>query len=151
MLLGTYTHTVDSKGRVFLPAKWRAELGETVIISQATTDIRRGIGLELMSLEAYDIRKRNLINVSDDNIEATNLKREIMYTTSDCDIDKQGRILIPQLLREIAKINEEVILVGMHQSVEIWGTEMWNSFYNGLKNDPTAWNTGITATAKENK
>ena len=118
MLLGTYTHTVDSKGRVFLPAKWRAELGETVIISQATTDIRRGIGLELMSLEAYDIRKRNLINVSDDNIEATNLKRAIMYTTSDCDIDKQGRILIPQLLREIAKINEEVILVGMHQSVE---------------------------------
>ncbi|MDO4568407.1 MAG: cell division/cell wall cluster transcriptional repressor MraZ [Clostridia bacterium] len=145
MLLGSFTHTVDKKGRVFLPAKWRGELGEIVILSQALTDIRRGVALEVMSMDAYVRRKQKLINVPDGNTSAVDLKRMVMYTTSDCEVDGQGRILIPITLRELAKIEGEVVMIGMYDSVELWSPANWGAFYGKYKDDPYAWESGIAA------
>ncbi len=113
MLVGKYTNTIDAKGRVFLPAKFRSDLGDTVIIVKGA-----GGCLTLYTEEKFlDYVERLQM---DGETESLDDLRFISYGSASVDLDAQGRILIPEELRRYASLDKEVTFVGLMSTVEIW-------------------------------
>ena len=123
MLISTYTHSMDAKGRVFMPAKFREELGENFIISQ-------GIGkcLFVFSQESWLEFAGKLKNVPITNKEAQHIARLLFASACECIPDKQGRILIPQRLRDFAEMADEVVANGAMTRVELWSKKCWDEY-----------------------
>lgn len=129
LLLGTVSHGVDAKGRVFIPAKWREELGSTVILSHGILgrdDIHCLFGMSCDSFQAFVSRFSQL---PETEVFLQEFRRLLLQNSAECEMDKQGRILIPQPLRDYAGLDKEVKLVGMDNRIEIWderGLEIHN-------------------------
>ncbi len=121
MFIGEYQHTVDVKGRMFVPAKFREELGEKFIVT---------IGLDrclfVFPEETFNIYKEKLDAISLANKDARNFTRFFFAGAAECELDKQGRIILPQKLRTYAMLDKDVTVVGVSGRVEIWNTEEWD-------------------------
>lgn len=121
MLMGEFNHTIDAKGRVTVPAKFRNELGDHFVVTR---------GLEAcLSAYSYDRWKsieEKLNAVSITNKAGMKLVRLIMGNAIECDVDKMGRILITQSLRAKANLDKDVVLVGLGDKFEIWDKEKWD-------------------------
>lgn len=121
MFIGEYQHTVDVKGRMFVPAKFRDELGEKFIVT---------IGLDrclfVFPEETFNIYKEKLDAISLANKDARNFTRFFFAGAAECELDKQGRIILPQKLRTYAMLDKDVTVVGVSGRVEIWNTEEWD-------------------------
>lgn len=119
MLISEYNHTVDAKGRLFIPSKWREDLGSTFVITRGQKGCLFGMSLtEWEKLAA----KLALLPLTDE--KAQRLHRMLSRWATDCEVDKQGRILVSQKLREFASITSEATLVGMTNHIEIWSSEV---------------------------
>ena len=106
-LIGSYNHTIDSKNRLFLPAKQRDYLGSTVILT------------------------RGLRKIDNDNdFESNDETLYFLGNAQEADVDSQGRITVPQTLRSFFGIGKDVTIVGAGQRLEIWKTEDWEEFNN---------------------
>lgn len=121
MFLGTYYHTIDNKGRLTVPSRYRELLmAEGAFITQ-------GFDQNLMVLTEtsfHTIYKRvNRLSMTDPTTRM--LKRLIFSNADRVDVDKAGRILIPQFLREAVALNSEVVIVGVGDYFEIWSSEHW--------------------------
>ena len=123
MFLGNFQHNIDKKGRVFIPSKFREELGENFIISQ-------GIGkcLFVFSQESWLEFAGKLKNVPITNKEAQHIARLLFASACECIPDKQGRILIPQRLRDFAEMADEVVANGAMTRVELWSKKCWDEY-----------------------
>ena len=120
MFLGQYRHTLDSKDRLTVPARYRELLEGGAYVLQGFDR-----NLMVMTDAAFDtIRKRvQGMSLTD---PMTRLLRRLVFSTADrVDLDKAGRILIPQFLRESAQLQSDVVLVGAGDYFEIWATEPW--------------------------
>lgn len=130
MFMGEYKHTIDVKGRLTLPAKFREELGDNFIIA-------RGLdGCLFVYTEeewAKFDEKLQTLPLIDKNSRALN--RFFHAGVTPCEPDKQGRVLIPASLREFAAIDKEVCLIGMGQKIEIWGKERWDENIKNINDD----------------
>ena len=118
LLLGKYNHTIDPKGRLFVPAKLREELGDSFVISIGT-DTNLHIHTEAGWQAILD--KYNALPLSK--------SRDLRYffaNAVNCEPDKQGRILIPPALRDRVKIKQDVTIIGVGGHAEIWDTEIYN-------------------------
>jgi MraZ protein len=123
MFRGEYEHTIDEKGRVLLPVKYREELGETVILA------RGGDGqINIFPKAHFDAMERR-IEESADAPAVRNTSR-FLSAAIECDVDRQGRILVPPTLRRHAKLSSEVVLAGNRHRVEIWNPEQWLQTYD---------------------
>jgi MraZ protein len=123
MFRGEYEHTIDEKGRVLLPVKYREELGETVILA------RGGDGqINIFPKAHFDAMERR-IEESADAAAVRNTSR-FLSAAIECDVDRQGRILVPPTLRRHAKLSSEVVLAGNRHRVEIWNPEQWLQTYD---------------------
>ncbi len=122
MLTGEYEHTMDPKGRVFLPAKFRDELGENVMLT-------RGVDGQLLlhSQPAWQelADKMSQTNQSDVDVRMVGLFG--VFAVTECQQDKQGRILIPSGLRRFAKLANDIVIVGYGRHVEIWDIAVWET------------------------
>ena len=117
-MTGKYAHNIDAKGRLFIPAKLREELGGKnfhLIIGQ-------DMCLSLFSDESWNEKMAALKEQSYSSLKKL---RMIFAPAADCDPDAQGRILIPADLRQKAGLNKEVIVVGSFDRVEIWDAQRW--------------------------
>lgn len=118
MLIGSYQHTVDSKGRIFIPSKLKSDLGDQFVIV-------RGISENLMAFPKKEferfVEKYQELPISD--VETQDFFRLFFASASMCETDKQGRVVVPQELREYAGIMENVVIVGMITRLEIWAPE----------------------------
>lgn len=118
MFMNTYNHTMDAKNRVTVPAKYREELGEEFVIT---------LGLD-KCLNAYPLPVWEKVVEQLDTLpgtpEARKLKRFILNAATTCEIDKQGRILIPAKHKEYAKLEKDIVFAGVSSKVEIWSREM---------------------------
>ncbi|MEA3346334.1 MAG: division/cell wall cluster transcriptional repressor MraZ [Chloroflexota bacterium] len=121
MFLGTFEHTLDDKGRVILPAKFRAELGQGVVITQGLDRC-----LFLFPMDEWTPLAERISDLSLTDPKARNLRRLIFSEASDAVPDRQGRILIPARLREYANLNGQVVITGLNTYIEIWDTEAWH-------------------------
>lgn len=122
-LIGRFTHSVDEKGRVAVPAKLRVELGEPFYITRLNQNC-----LHVFSEEAWEqfAAKLNAIPQSDERAQC--YVRMIFSGASKCEPDKQGRILLPQQQREEAGIDKEVVMIGASNRAEIWAKEKWDAY-----------------------
>ena len=126
MLIGEYQHTMDAKGRLFLPAKLREELGERCILTLGLVDRC----LFVFSQEEFAALKSKLDALSIANKDARQFSRFFFAGASECDADKQGRILIPAKLRTYAELDGAATIVGVSNRVEIWNSEKWDEIHS---------------------
>lgn len=122
MFLGRYSHNLDSKGRIAIPARFREALGGDVVIT-------RGIDrcLSLYPLAAWQplAEKVSALPLSDP--DARTFRRMVFAEAANAEFDKQGRILLPPDLRRYAGLEREAVVVGMHTYIEIWSPEQWEA------------------------
>lgn len=120
MLVGSYNHKLDGKGRMVLPAKFRGELGSSVV---ATIGIDRCIVLYPVS--RWEELLLKLKDLSSFKKKTRDFRRVLLSMASEQEIDGAGRILIPQVLRDYAGSVSEVTLIGAEDHLEIWDTARW--------------------------
>ena len=122
MLFGGFDHKIDKKGRVFIPSAFREELGESFIICKGIYDKRC---LCVYSKEEWKKFVEKIGSVS--GIKINDVKRFLYDGTFTVEFDAQGRILVPPALREYAKFDSEVHIIGMDTNLEIWDANEWNN------------------------
>ena len=120
MLYGGYQHTIDKKGRMFIPAKLRDELGDEFMIC-------RGIySKPCLCVYSNDEWKKLVEKIATlPSTKSSAVKRFLYDGAFSVECDSQGRILIPQTLREYASLEAEAHIIGMDSNLEIWNTELW--------------------------
>ena len=133
--MGEYSHTIDAKGRVILPADFRAELGVSFVI---TKGLDRCLFLYAQAeWEALAAKLRQLPLV---RAEARALARFIFSSARSLECDKQGRFLVPANLRSYAGIalKQTVVLTGTDSRIEVWSKEQWRSYSDEVEPDVAA-------------
>ena len=120
MLVGSYNHKIDAKGRTVLPSRIRSELGNTVV---ATIGIDSCIALYPM--DRWEELLLKLKDLSSFKKKTRDFRRVLLSMATEQDVDAAGRILLPSLLKEYASIEQEITLIGAEDHVEIWDTKRW--------------------------
>ncbi|MBE6015465.1 MAG: division/cell wall cluster transcriptional repressor MraZ [Lachnospiraceae bacterium] len=121
MFKGEYSHSIDSKGRVIVPAKFRDKLGEESVLTKGLDGC-----LYVYPKEEWIKFEEKLNQLPLNRKDARKMTRFFFAGAADCEIDKQGRVLIPAVLREFAGLEKEVVMVGIMNRIEIWSRERWN-------------------------
>ena len=128
MFYGEYQHTVDPKGRVIIPSKFRDGLGDKFIMTKGLDNCLFAYSSEEWSnLEA----KLKSLPFTDKDVRA--FVRFFFAGATECEVDKQGRILIPQNLREHACLEKDIYAIGVSTRVELWDKTKWEQ-YSGDEN-----------------
>ncbi len=122
MFMGEYNHTVDAKGRLIVPSKFREQLGDEFVVTKGLDGC-----LFVYENTEWKILEEKLKNLPLTNANARKITRFFLAGASQCEVDKQGRILLPAVLREFAKIEKEAVMVGVGNRIEIWSKESWIS------------------------
>jgi MraZ protein len=120
MFLGEYSHSLDEKGRLTLPARWREELGSRVVVTRGVEPC-----LIVFRTEEFEAFMAEVYSVGLTIAATRELSRFFGGKAMDDDIDKQGRINIAANLREYAGLNGECLLVGAYKYVEIWNPQAY--------------------------
>lgn len=122
MFMGEYNHTVDDKGRLIIPGKFREELGLSFVVT-------KGLDGCLFAYAKPDWKEfeDKLKALPITNKTARDFTRYMLGGAADVEIDKQGRILLPQNLRSFATLEKEVVLVGVGTRVEIWSKDKYEA------------------------
>lgn len=125
MFQGITSVTVDGKGRLAIPTRFRDGIadrgGNTVIVTAHQYD---GC-LVLYPLVDWDEVMRRVTALPDANLDVRNIKRRFVGQATDCEIDSAGRILLPQLLRTFALISKGAVMLGQGHRLELWSEEQW--------------------------
>ncbi len=125
MFIGEYQHNIDVKGRMAVPARFRTKLGIGAIITRGLDKC-----LFIFSAKEWDVlaNKINSLPLSQSNSRA--FSRFIMSGAAEVDFDAQGRVLIPENLRNHANLNKAVVVTGVFNRIEIWDESMWKEYKN---------------------
>lgn len=121
MFMGRYNHTIDPKGRLSIPSKYRETLGDEFVVSKGMDGC-----LFAYASSDWKVFEEKLASLPLINAEARQFARFFLSGAQYVTIDKQGRILMPQDLREFAGLEKDVVLAGMGGRIEIWSLEKWN-------------------------
>jgi len=128
MFLGLYEHSIDEKGRLIVPAKYRESLGDNFIIT---------FGLDTC-LFAYPLEewknlseKMKLLPLGQRDARA--FKRILFSRAIDCTMDNQGRVVIMKYLRDYARINKEIMVIGVLDRIEIWSKDVWQKYFEEVE------------------
>ena len=122
MLIGEYEHSLDAKGRLIMPAKLRTDMGEKFIITKGLDGC-----LFVFSQNEWSNFESKLKELPLTNKNARDFVRFFLSGATECEIDKQGRFLLVNTLREYAEITKEVIIIGVGTRLEIWNKSIWQS------------------------
>jgi MraZ protein len=123
MFMGEYQHAVDSKGRLIMPAKFREALGDKFIVTRGMDNC-----LFVYPLEEWNLLEQKLRSLPFTRSDARAFMRFFFSGAAECELDRQGRILIPNNLREHARLTRDVVVIGVSGRVEIWSQEVWNQY-----------------------
>ncbi|MEP6776344.1 MAG: division/cell wall cluster transcriptional repressor MraZ [Chloroflexota bacterium] len=120
MFLGRFEHSVDTKGRVAVPARFRDRLSGELILTRGNDGC-----LYLFTEESWEplAAKLNALPTGDE--DARNLRRAVFSSAEPVELDKQGRVIIPDHLRQYAGITGDVSIIGLGEYIEIWDTLAW--------------------------
>lgn len=121
--MGEYQHTVDPKGRLIVPAKFRDGLGEKFVATKGLDNC-----LFVYPMDEWKLLEQKLKSLPFTRADARSFVRFFFSGATECEVDKQGRILIPANLREYAKLDKEVVLLGVSSRVEIWSKHLWENY-----------------------
>ena len=133
MFLGEFSHSIDDKGRLTLPAKFRPDLGQGVVVTRGVDKC-----LFIFTLEEFQHIADRLGQLPMTQAEGREFSRHFFSGASDVEVDKQGRILIPQNLREYAGLNGEAIVAGVNTRIEVWDVQAWQQVRANFENNAMA-------------
>ena len=118
MFMGEYNHTIDAKGRLIIPAKFRELLGEEFVLTKGLDGC-----LSIYPMDEWKAFEEKLRALPLTNKNARTFSRFFVAGATMCELDKQGRILVPQTLREFAGLEKDVVLTGNLNRIEVWSRE----------------------------
>jgi MraZ protein len=127
MLLGEYQHSIDGKGRVILPAKFREELGENCI---ATKGLEKC--LFVYPKQEWSTIESKLKQLPLAKAEARAFVRFFFSGAAELECDKQGRVLVPANLRDYATLDKDIVIIGVLNRIEIWDKTAWEEYNNQI-------------------
>lgn len=120
MFLGRHEHSVDNKGRVSVPARFRGEMSGELIITRGNDRC-----LYLFTQDAWEPLAAKLNALPTGDADARNMRRAVFSAAEPVELDKQGRIMIPDHLRQYASIADNVSIIGLGTYIEIWDQQTW--------------------------
>ena len=119
MFMGEYSHTIDAKGRIIVPVKFRESLGDNFVVTKGLDNCLFVYTKE--DWQKFEEKFKNMLS-----------KRR---RRAEMEVDKQGRILIPSVLREFASLEKDVVFVGVGSRIEIWNRAGWDESISGYDDD----------------
>ncbi len=122
--MGEYQHTIDQKGRVIIPAKFREGLGDHFMITRGLDQC-----IFVYPLEEWRQIEAKLKSLPFTRADARAFTRFFFSGAMECELDKQGRVTLPANLREYAHLTKECVLIGVSNRVEIWSKAVWEEYY----------------------
>lgn len=125
MFRGQFTHTVDAKGRVSVPSRFREPLASTGQARLVLTPALFDPAIHVFPVGAWEEFEAKVAAMPQFDPNVVRLRRLYVSAAVDCDLDKQGRLLIPPQLREHARIEKEVLWAGIGSKAELWAKERW--------------------------
>lgn len=128
MLIGEYRHTIDTKKRLALPARFRGEIGKKVVITH-------GLDNCLFVYPASEWKKvgEKLAGLSIGQADTRSFSRFMLAGAVDTDVDAMGRILVPDFLKTFAGLKTKVVVAGIHNRLEIWDEKKWDSYKSRIE------------------
>lgn len=123
MFMGEFQHTIDPKGRLIVPHKFREALGEKFIATKGLDNC-----LFVYSQEEWHQLEEKLKTLPFTRPDVRAFVRLFFSGATECELDKQGRILLPANLREHAKLEKDVVVLGVATRVEIWALNQWENY-----------------------
>ncbi len=128
MFIGEYQHNIDAKKRVALPSKFRKELGRKVVVTRGLDKC-----LFVYPLKTWEGLAEKLGTLPMGESGTRSFVRLMLAGAIDVDLDKQGRVLLPEYLKEYAGLDRNVTVAGLFNRLEIWDEEKWQSYRNGAE------------------
>ncbi len=123
MFIGEYNGTIDDKARINIPAKFRSSLKNQVVVTRGLDN-----SLVLYTLDEWKKLAEKLASLPISTANTRAFSRLMLAGAMDCEIDKQGRIVLPGYLKQYAKIGKKLVFAGMYSRIEIWSEELWNKY-----------------------
>lgn len=130
MFIGEYTHSIDDKKRLSVPAKFRKELGKKAVVTHGLDAC-----LTVYPWDEWKEFANSLSRLSKGKAEDRQFSRFILSGASEVEIDSVGRILIPEHLKQYARLSEKVVLAGVFDHVEIWDGDAWAAHKTQMASD----------------
>ncbi len=123
MLIGQYKHTIDIKKRLALPIKFRGELGNKVIVTKGVENC-----LVIYTEKEWEVMSQKLGNLPVSQSEARSFARHLLASAMEVSLDKLGRILIPDYLKEYANLKKNIVICGLSNRLEVWDEQKWGAY-----------------------
>ncbi|MGM8211844.1 division/cell wall cluster transcriptional repressor MraZ [Virgibacillus sp. W0430] len=125
MFMGEFQHNIDTKGRMIVPAKFRAGLGEEFVVTRGLDKC-----LFIYPMDEWKDLEEKLKKLPLTKKDARAFTRFFFSGAMECEVDKQGRINIPQPLRNYALLEKECVVIGVSNRVEVWSSTIWEDYFN---------------------
>lgn len=133
MFLGEFEHTIDDKGRLTIPAKFRDELESGIVITRGLDGC-----LWAYPRAEWEIVTEKISQLPSTSQAARNFSRFFFSSAHDSIPDRQGRVLLPQILRDYADITGEAVIIGVNKRVELWSPDKWAKAFAEVEENPEA-------------
>ncbi|MCI8347830.1 MAG: division/cell wall cluster transcriptional repressor MraZ [Firmicutes bacterium] len=130
MFMGTTYNSIDEKNRMIVPSKLRAGLGSRCILTKGLDHC-----LYIYTTEAWDKQMDKISKLPESDPKVRAFIRHFCANAAECEFDKQGRIVIPQELKNYAKIEKELVTMGAMSKIEVWSKDVWDAPDNENKMD----------------
>lgn len=121
MFMGEHSHSIDAKGRLIIPSRFREELGDKFVITQGIDHC-----LTIYPMQEWQTFEEKLNQLPQTSKETRSFRRFFTARAESCELDKQGRILVPVKLREYAGLEKDVVLTGNISNIEVWSKDRWD-------------------------
>ena len=130
MFIGEYHHNMDEKGRLAVPVKFRVDLAKGAVVTKGLDN-----SLFLYTLEEWKNLAVKLASLPISQSNTRAFSRLMLAGAMDVEIDKQGRIVIPEYLRKFAKLSKKAVIVGLYTRLEIWNEDEWEEYKNNTEKE----------------
>ncbi len=130
MFMGEFEHTVDDKGRMAIPAKFRSKFAEGLVLT-------RGLDrcLFVYTASEWAALAEKIARLPLAKADARSFQRMMFSGATDCQLDQQGRIVLPTFLRDYAAIQNEVVIIGVNTRLEVWATDRWHEIRSKVEEE----------------
>ena len=128
MFLGSYEHTIDAKGRIAIPAKFRGDLARGIVLVRGIEDCLYGYSFDTWEEKAHELEK-SVLDPKKRNV----ILRRFFGTAQDCELDAQGRIVVPADFRRYANLAGDAMVLGVYKRFEIWNRARWTAYQTEME------------------
>ena len=139
MFIGEHRHSIDDKGRLQVPVKWRSKLAEGAVITRGFDG-----SLKFYPLTVWQEIAEKLAHLPSSQPNARAFVRQTLAGAVDVELDKLGRMVVPGYLRQYAGLTKPVVMAGLHDHIEIWDEKAWETYVNAIDQTTPAFSQALT-------